>query len=173
MGNTLQVAVNNLQDLVNSGHVVFPTAIYSNFNISSWALPSFPSVPSVNQDSVHVLLWNTDCLFCSWFQPINSWTVPSVTVSGGRRKRRAGRSGPRPASRPAPRPGLHTFHSLPRTEGVSGAYSSYYYQPALPRPGRLSQRKRSEDPAWDKATVRTLNSVLKLVLRLLELWAAL
>ena len=97
----------------------------------------------------------------------------SMSAGGRRRRRWAGRSGPRPASRPAARTGLHTFHSLPRTEGVSGAYSSYYYQPAIPRPGRLSQRKRSEDQGWDAPIVSTLNFVLKLVLRLLELWAAL
>ena len=37
---------------------------------------------------LHLLLWNTECLFCDWFQPISTWTFPSTTVAGGRRRRR-------------------------------------------------------------------------------------
>ena len=33
---------------------------------------------------VHLLLWNTECLFCDWFKPISSWTYPSTTIAGGR-----------------------------------------------------------------------------------------
>ena len=37
---------------------------------------------------LHLLLWNTECLFCDWFKPISTWTFPSTTVAGGRRRRR-------------------------------------------------------------------------------------
>ena len=37
---------------------------------------------------MHLLLWNTECLFCEWFKPISTWTFPSATIAGGKRKRR-------------------------------------------------------------------------------------
>ena len=118
MGDVLSTNLSNLNDIFTSPDWSPPSAIYSNFNFSTWTIPSFPAVPSGNQvrkkkmliayllvlvklklntychcnfssgrfqgTQVHLLLWNTDCLFCDWFKPISSWTYPSTTIAGGR-----------------------------------------------------------------------------------------
>ncbi len=40
---------NNLNDIFTSPDWSPPSAIYSNFNFSTWTIPSFPAVPSGNQ----------------------------------------------------------------------------------------------------------------------------
>ena len=49
MGDVISTAVENFNTIISSPDWSPPSAIYSNFNFSSWALPSFPAVPSGNQ----------------------------------------------------------------------------------------------------------------------------
>ena len=49
MGDVISTAVENLNTILSSPDWSPPSAIYSNFNFSTWALPSFPAVPSGNQ----------------------------------------------------------------------------------------------------------------------------
>ena len=49
MGDILSTSIDNINQIVSSPDWSPPTAIYSNFNLSTWTLPSFPAVPSQNQ----------------------------------------------------------------------------------------------------------------------------
>ena len=49
MGDVLSTNLSNLNDIFTSPDWSPPSAIYSNFNFSTWTIPSFPAVPSGNQ----------------------------------------------------------------------------------------------------------------------------
>ena len=49
MGDVISTAVENFNTIISSSDWSPPSAIYSNFNLSSWSLPSFPAVPTNNQ----------------------------------------------------------------------------------------------------------------------------
>ena len=49
MGDIISTAVENFNSIISSSDWSPPSAIYSNFNLSTWTLPSFPAVPSGNQ----------------------------------------------------------------------------------------------------------------------------
>ena len=49
MGDVLSTNLSNLDDIFTSPDWSPPSAIYSNFNFSTWSIPSFPAVPSGNQ----------------------------------------------------------------------------------------------------------------------------
>ena len=87
MGDILSTANANLNDLASS--ISIPT---SYFNLSSTLPTTLPSLSAPSsQNSWHILLWDTDCLFCTVFQPVSSWTV----VGRLARKHRQGRAGGR------------------------------------------------------------------------------
>ena len=79
---------------------------------------------------VHLLLWNTECLFCDWFKPISTWTFPSTTIAGGRRRRRRKRSRGERHEPDYDRnvQNIFTYHSLPSTRGVKKGYHQYFYE---------------------------------------------
>ena len=177
MGDIISTAVTNLNTIISSPDWSPPSAIYSNFNFSTWALPSFPAVPSGNQVGrifqcnskdcdltvtlqalqVHLLLWNTECLFCDWFKPISTWTFPSTTISGGRRRRRRKRRSLDSL----------TYHSMPYTAGVKTKhYDGYFYEkPLKPRKRRRRKKISRRILKIDSPTVRSekLGRILKLI----------
>ena len=187
MGDVISTAVTNLNTIITSPEWSPPSAIYSNFNFSTWALPSFPAVPSGNQVGpiyqynedceglicyltlkfqalqVHLLLWNTECLFCDWFKPISTWTFPSTTISGGRRRRRSG------GKRRRMRRDLDsfTYHSMPYTAGVTTRhYDGYFYEkPLKPRKRRRRKKISRRILKINSPTVRSekLGGILKLI----------
>ena len=66
MGDVISTAVTNLNTIITSPEWSPPSAIYSNFNFSTWALPSFPAVPSGNQVAARYQKYkNSDGIFIS------------------------------------------------------------------------------------------------------------
>ena len=64
MGDILSTNLSNINDIFSSSDWSPPSAIYSNFNFSTWTIPSFPAVPSGNQvrseesfDYFYIILW--------------------------------------------------------------------------------------------------------------------
>ena len=65
MGDVISTAVENLNTIISSPDWSPPSAIYSNFNFSTWALPSFPAVPSGNQVAANIIKTLTVCYLLS------------------------------------------------------------------------------------------------------------
>ena len=47
--STMNTGLNNINEVITSPSWSPPSAVYANFNFSTWSLPSFPAVPSGNQ----------------------------------------------------------------------------------------------------------------------------
>ena len=47
--STMNTGLNNINEVISSPSWSPPSAVYANFNFSTWSLPSFPAVPSGNQ----------------------------------------------------------------------------------------------------------------------------
>ena len=65
MGDVISTAVENLNTIISSPDWSPPSAIYSNFNFSTWALPTFPAVPSGNQVAARYQKYKTLTVFLS------------------------------------------------------------------------------------------------------------
>ena len=92
---------------------------------------------------VHLLLWNTECLFCDWFKPISTWTFPSTTISGGRRRRRRRKKRRKRRSLWGwSELDSFTYHSMPSTAGVTNKHEEgYFYEKPL-KPRKRRRRKK-------------------------------
>ena len=95
-------------------------------------------------------------MFCDWFKPISTWTFPSTTVSGGRRRRRSLES--------------FAYHSMPYTERAKpSSFKGYFYEPPLTLRKRRRQRENSFSRRILKTTSPTVKSeTLARILRLLK-----
>ena len=188
MGDVLSTASANFGDLASS--ISFPPT--SSFNFSSFnpslSLPTL-SAPS-SQSSWHVLLWDTDCLFCSVFKPITSWTVVGRSLKdkhewwrgnwGARKRKQTRRKWQQQQMYQYQRQitdSANTFHSLPTYDETSrGGYKTYYYEAPIPRPEQVLVNKRHVEKRGLISRERTKNilesakSILQLAVKLLELW---
>ena len=125
---------------------------------------------------VHLLLWNTECLFCNWFKPISTWTFPSTTIAGGKRRRKRSRIERQEPDYDRNVQNIFTYHSLPSTQGVRKGYNQYFYEKPVKnvrkyrhngalhidkRRLETSNKEKKSDHGWKNQLV-SINSKLKL-----------
>ena len=124
---------------------------------------------------VHFLLWNTECLFCNWFKPISTWTFPSTTISGGKRRRRRRRRSD--SDLDEDEDDWVEFQSLPVTpSSESKRYRDYYYEKAYPRLRQIDKRKLEVSESDDEEsllvnskTLTSLKTGLLILVKIMEI----
>ena len=124
---------------------------------------------------VHFLLWNTECLFCNWFKPISTWTFPSTTISGGKRRRRRRRRSN--SDLDEDEDDWVEFQSLPVTpSSESKRYRDYYYEKPYPGLRQIDKRKLEVSESDDEEsllvnskTLTSLKTGLLILVKIMEI----